>query len=240
MTDETPDWSRVDSFMAARRRAMLLHASWRPMLAGAAGAGAMILCAFAGAYLAGPTLKSKVYEIPVLDVTHQPVVVPEVTMKPVTVPDITVTTHPLDIPVPRVVPAPSDASAAPAPPQSPEAFTASPEYRSAELSATIAGSDGGNGFRFEDGRSFSPAHLVNGRIEEAKDVFDDISGLIGAPAYCAPLAGGLYACRAWRKGVGVVEIPIRARPATGGKPTRAPPAVVGGPKAIEAKQEQRQ
>ena len=42
MSEEIHDTSRLDAFMAARRRAMVLHAVWRPMLAGAAGAALVI------------------------------------------------------------------------------------------------------------------------------------------------------------------------------------------------------
>ena len=42
MTEEIHDHSRVDGFMAARRRAMVLHSLWRPLLAGAVGAALVI------------------------------------------------------------------------------------------------------------------------------------------------------------------------------------------------------
>jgi hypothetical protein len=112
---------------------------------------------------------------------------------------------PIDIPIPHVIPETSAAA-----PRSKEAFVASPEYRAAELSGRIAGSDGANGFLFEDGRRFTPARIgPNGRIETTDQVFDDVSGLIGAPAYCEPQPSGLFVCRAWREGYGVVDIPIR-------------------------------
>ena len=42
MTDEVHDTSRVDNFLAARNRAMVLHSVCRPLLAGAAGAALVI------------------------------------------------------------------------------------------------------------------------------------------------------------------------------------------------------
>ena len=42
MSEEIHDTSRLDAFMAARRRAMVLHAVWRPMPDGAAGAALVI------------------------------------------------------------------------------------------------------------------------------------------------------------------------------------------------------
>jgi hypothetical protein len=42
MTDERHDFSRVDSYLQSRRRVAFLHAVWRPMLAGGAGAAIII------------------------------------------------------------------------------------------------------------------------------------------------------------------------------------------------------
>ena len=41
MAEEIHDMSRVDCFMASRRRAMFFHSVWKPMLAGAVGAAIM-------------------------------------------------------------------------------------------------------------------------------------------------------------------------------------------------------
>jgi hypothetical protein len=207
MTDETPDWSRVDSFMAARRRAMILHASWRPLLAGAAGAGAMILCAFAGAYLAGPTLKSKIVEIPVLDVMHQPIIVPEVTMKPLTVPDITVTTHPIDIPIPRVVEAARPISRE-TPPTSPALaprnpterhFEAGRVWKGAIIRGRILREAPPNGFVLATDAGEAPFYPARAGSDGAPPEVDptkrdDITGLEGRLALCRETPSKTYLC----------------------------------------------
>jgi hypothetical protein len=100
------DLSRVDAYAAARRRALLLGASWRPMLAGAIGA-ALVIAAVA---IAQP--KFVVREIEVPRVTMKDIDVPKVTMRDVTadhvVPkDVEVQIDrvvPHDVPVDRVVP----------------------------------------------------------------------------------------------------------------------------------------
>jgi hypothetical protein len=220
MSDEIHDHSRVDAFMAARRRAMLMHAAWRPMAAGAAGAALVI----AAVYVTLPKFSFREVEIP--RVSYKDAEVPRIVPHDVTVDHVVPHDMPIDIPIPRAAAAP----------RSKEAFVASPEYRAAELSGRIAGSDGANGFLFEDGRRFTPARLgPDGKIETTDKVFDDVSGLIGAPAYCEPQPSGLFVCRAWREGSGVVDIPVRPviRPPRGGKPTRASSTVVTRP-AIEA------
>ena len=70
--DEIHDTSRVDAFMAARRRAMVLHAVWRPMLAGAAGAALVIAAVW----------------VTLPKVSYREIEVPKVTMRDVTVPNI--------------------------------------------------------------------------------------------------------------------------------------------------------
>jgi hypothetical protein len=121
--DQIEDTRRVDAYAAARRRTMLAREMWKPMAAGAAGAALVVLAAYAGAYMAIPTFKSKIVEIPVLDVTHTPVTVPDISMMPV------------DIPVPRVTAA--------LPPKTPERkFVERPDFRSAPYHGRIFGIDG--------------------------------------------------------------------------------------------------
>ena len=47
MSEEIHDMSRVDSFMASRRRAMFFHSVWKPMLAGAVGAAIIVATVWA-------------------------------------------------------------------------------------------------------------------------------------------------------------------------------------------------
>jgi hypothetical protein len=193
MSNDIHDYSRVDRYMAARRRTMLLHAAWRPALAGAAGAAVLVLAAFAGAYMAGPTLRTHVVEIPVLDVRHSEV----------TVPDVRVVPREVEIPVPRVVSRET--------PRSEQEFVESPAYRDAGVKGRFAGPDQ-NGFRLEGGETFYPSRFVNGAPELAADLMDDVAALSrGDPIYCAPIApAGLYQCQAWHAGrvVRIEAIPV--------------------------------
>jgi hypothetical protein len=147
------DLSRLDAFLASRRRATVLHALWRPVLAGAVAS----LAVSAAIAVVLPRFATREVVVDHV-VTHDVAVdVPRITLRDVPVDHVI--QHPVDIDVPRVVVAP---------PPTEDAFVASPEYRTAELSGRIAGPDP-NGFRFDDGRSFYPARIVAGRIENATE-----------------------------------------------------------------------
>jgi hypothetical protein len=198
------DTSRLDAFLKARQRAAMLHAAWRPILAGALASLAVSAAIFAVL----PRFSVRDVEVP--RVTFKDADIPHIVPKDVEVDHVIPKS--VEIEIPRLV-APRETPA----PTTPEAFAASPEYKSAEISGIIAGPYK-NGFRLENGGVFTPAHLINGHPEEVQDVYDDITGLIGQPAYCSPLPSGLYACRAWRPGTGVVNIPVRPigkQPSTG-------------------------
>jgi hypothetical protein len=153
--NEIHDTSRLDAYMRSRQRVALLHAVWRPMLAGAAGAALVI----AAVWVTLPKLSYREIEVP--RVSYKDAEVPRIVPHDVTVDHVIPHDVPIDIPIPRIVPETSAAA-----PRSKEAFVASPEYRAAELSGRIAGSDGANGFLFEDGRRFTPARLgPDGKIE---------------------------------------------------------------------------
>ena len=59
MSDEIHDFSRVDKFMAARRRSMLMHAAWRPMLAGAIGAAIMAATVIGSVWAVLPRISTR-------------------------------------------------------------------------------------------------------------------------------------------------------------------------------------
>jgi hypothetical protein len=84
MTEKIHDHSRVDAFMAARRRAMVLHALWRPLAAGAIGAALVIGAVW----------------VTLPKISYREVEVPRVTMRDVTVPNIV----PHDVQVDHLVP----------------------------------------------------------------------------------------------------------------------------------------
>jgi hypothetical protein len=184
--EEVHDTSRLDAFLASRRRATVLNAVWRPMLAGAVGASLVVACVY----------------VTLPKVSYREIEVPKVTMRDVVVPNIL----PHDVEVDRVVPhetiieIPKIVTTA-EPPQSPEAFIDSAPFRSATIKGRFAGPDR-NGFRLDNGQVFYPARSIGGRVELATDMLDDVSKLtIGDPIYCAPMAPeGLFECQAWHRG----------------------------------------
>ena len=182
---EIHDTSRVDAFMAARRRSMLMHAVWRPMLAGAVGAALVV----AAVYVTLPKLSIR--EVVVDHVTQRDVPVDHVVPKDVSVPNIVshdvsvpnIVTHdvqvdrvvPRDVPVdvPRIVSrdvqvdhiVPHDVEIAiprvvEAAPLTPEErnFVDRPEYQNAPYHGRIVISRGGGALSFADGKDFFPAH----------------------------------------------------------------------------------
>jgi hypothetical protein len=234
--DETPDWSRVDAYGAARRRANLALALWRPMLAGAAGAALVIACV----YVTLPKVSYREIRIPVLDVTHQPVVVPEVTMKPVTVPDITITTHSVDIAVPRLVSPPPETSAATAPRTPAERrFEDGKEWKDA--SVVVRGRllrEEGAGFVMDTAEgeaSFFPARIGPNGPEPDPGMKDLVAPYLGDLCACSQLPNKTFRCVVSHNGAEteIRQIP-RGRP--GGKPTRGPLVVGPRPKTIEVSQ----
>ena len=59
MTEEIHDMSRVDSFMASRRRAMFFHSVWKPMLAGAVGAAIMSAAVIGSVWVILPKISTR-------------------------------------------------------------------------------------------------------------------------------------------------------------------------------------
>jgi hypothetical protein len=159
--DTVHDWSRIDAHLAAQRKATVLHAIWRPMAAGAAGAALMMGCV----WLVLPKVSTR--EVIIDRIVQKDIEVPKVTMRDVTVPNIVphdtpvdhVIQHDVEIPVPRVV---ETAPPVPAPAPSPikeQDFIARPDYQAAEFKGRIIASVDGHALSFEGGKSFWPAHL---------------------------------------------------------------------------------
>lgn len=199
---EIHDHSRVDAFMAARRKAMVLHAVWRPMLAGAAGAALVI----AAVWVTLPKISTR------------EIVVPAVTFKDVTVPNIVardvqvdhVVPHDVEIDIPRIV------ATSPAP-RSPEErrFVATEGWQGAIVRGRILREDR-NGFVLltdEGEKPFYPAKIgADGKIEVDASVKDDVAPFIDNLGYCRPLPVGTYECRALHDGREVVipQVPVGA------------------------------
>jgi hypothetical protein len=199
MSDEIHDHSRVDAFMGARRRAMVLHAIWKPMLAGAAGAALVI----AAVWVTLPKISYREIEVP--KVAMRDVEVPKVTMRDVTVPNIVIK----DVTVDHVIPLSPLA-------HTPEerSFTSTDDWRAADVRGRIV-REIGNGFVLatEDHgeQEFDPAKIgSDGKAEPNLAVKDVVTGLIGDLAYCRPRPAGVFNCVALHDGreVAIAQAPV--------------------------------
>jgi hypothetical protein len=114
MTEEIHDHTRVDAFLAARRRAMVLHSLWRPLLAGAVGA-ALVIGAVA---IAQPRF------------TTREVIVDHVVQKDVAFNNLI--PHDIPIEIPRI----AAATPAPATPEE-RSFVATPGWKGAVVRGRI-------------------------------------------------------------------------------------------------------
>jgi hypothetical protein len=232
MDDNSPfhDFSRLDDWLRARReaeamrqRAVLSLARGemargfaRPLLLGACGAAIVVLAA----YVAVPTFRPKVVEIPVLDLTHAPVTVPDITMKPV------------EIPVPR---AETPAIA----PRTPEErrFEDGKGWQDSIVRGRILRQDG-RGFVLatEDGETaFYPAKIgPGGRPVANLAVRSVVAPYLGDLCFCSRLPIGTFHCFALHAGVQTVipQIPI-AGP-TSGKPAFASSSLLIRLESVEA------
>lgn len=197
MTEEIHDHSRVDAFMAARRRAMILHSAWRPMLAGATGAALVI----GAVYVTLPRFSTR------------EVIVDHVVQKDVTVDHVV--PHDVEIDIPRIV----AATPAPSTPEE-KAFVGTEGWRDAIIRGRILRPDH-NGFVLmtdEGEQSFYPARTgANGKIELDPSVEDDVTSYLNDLGYCRKLPVGTYQCMALHDGR---EAPIQQTPITRqGRPT---------------------
>jgi hypothetical protein len=234
---EVHDFSRVDAFMRARRRSMLMHAAWRPMLAGAAGAALVMGCVWivlpkvSYREVIVPAITMRDVEVP--KVTTHPIdiptpnivardvqidiPVPSVTTHPIDIPVPSVTTHPVDIPIPSITTHPVEieiphiVEAAPLTPAE-HSFIDRPEYQDAPYHGRIVASRGGGALSFADGKDFFPAHWDP---VAAKAVFDpgqafSSDEFVGEFGMCRqpPDSGGLWSCVALHNGR---ETPITHR-----------------------------
>lgn len=181
MTDEVHDTSRVDNFLAARNRAMVLHSVWRPMLAGGAGA-AIIIAAVA---IAQPRF------------TTREVIVDHVVPHDVTVDHVI--PHDVEIAIPRIVTAPPPSPLARTPDE--KRFTTDPSgWGSAVVKGRILRQNG-LGFTMltetEGEKSFFPAKIgPDGKSEFNSSMKDNVSSVIGLLAFCRQMPNQIYQCTA--------------------------------------------
>jgi hypothetical protein len=213
MTEEIHDTSRVDKFLAARNRAMVLHSLWRPMLAGALGAALVI----GAVYVALPKFSAR--EVVVDHVVQKDVSVDHVVSRDVTVDHVVPHEVPLDIP--RIV-APHDAAPSPlARSPAERSFTLTPGWQNSDIRGRVLRPNG-TGFVLqtnEGEKNFYPAMVeADGSVVLDTDMRDDVSGVLGDLAFCRPQPSGVYFCVALHKGREVVikQVPIVDLP---GRPT---------------------
>jgi hypothetical protein len=237
---EVHDMSRLDKFLTAHRRATLMHAVWKPALAGAAGAALVIGCV----WVVLPKISVRDYEVPRISysdttvprVAMQDTVVPNIVSRdvetdhvvvkdvPVDVPKITITPHDVPVPnivlvpheveidVPRVVTAPT-ATPAPRSPQE-EGFERSEGWREAVVRGRILREDR-NGFVLATGegeQSFYPVKVRGGKALPDLSVKDVVEPYLDDLCFCRSLSTGVYECTALHAGreVAISQVPIGA------------------------------
>jgi hypothetical protein len=232
MTDDIHDTSRIDSFMASRRRAMFLHAVWRPMLAGAAGAAIIVATVWA----ASPRFHYNDVEIPRVIVHDLDITVDHVVPRDVPIDHVVPHDVPVDHYVPRDMQMPGPQASAstklqvadlPKPtakanmgPQSPYAaetpeenkFVDQPEYKDARYHGRIVKSIDGNALSFADGKNFLPYHWDEAAqmAMPTPDLAFDSEELVGDLAMCTKGEHDLMFCRAMHGGQ---EVSVHGKPA---------------------------
>jgi hypothetical protein len=165
MSEEIHDTSRVDEFMAARRRAMVLHAVWRPMLAGAAGAALVIAAVW----------------VTLPKVSYREIEVPKVTMRDVTVPNIVTR----DVQVDHVVPHETVIEIPKIVTKAEHDFISRPEFETAQFKGRLVADPEGR-IQFDSGDVFVPVKydVANGRLTQDFDAMYATEPYWGDWAFC--------------------------------------------------------
>jgi hypothetical protein len=195
MTDEIHDFSRLDRWQAAKRRAMVAHEIWKPMAAGAAGAAVVV----AAVYVTLPRFSTR------------EVIVDHIVQKDVSVDHVVPRDVLINNPVPHDVPfdVPRAVSAAPASPQE-RSFVASEGWKDSVIRGRILREEGRGFVMLTDQgeRRFSPATIgSDGRVKPSLTMRDDVSNAIGLLAHCGKLPSGVYDCVAMGSDGREFEIP---------------------------------
>jgi hypothetical protein len=184
--DPVIDRSRVDSYLRSRHRVEVLNSAWKPALAGAAGAPAIIGAVVVGVWVVGLRFTYQTVVVP--QVNYSPVEVPRVTMgDPVVVPNII--TKNVEIPVPRVVyVSPTE-----------KAFIDSPAFANAEIKGRIIASPDGISLAFDTGKSWAPTDPNRAA---------DSAAYVGLRGYCSPITGtDHFHCYALLRDGTVISVP---------------------------------
>ena len=192
--DEIHDTSRVDAFMAARRRAMVLHAVWRPMLAGAAGAALVIAAVW----------------VTLPKVSYREIEVPKVTMRDVTVPNIVTR----DVQVDHVVPHETVIEIPKIVTKAEHEFISRPEFLTAQFKGRLVADPEGR-IRFDSGDVFVPVKydVASGRLTQDFDAMYVTEPYWGDWAFCnsIPASDHQFKCLAIDHDV-VVDLATTHRP----------------------------
>ena len=140
--DPVIDRSRVDSYLRSRHRVEVLNSAWKPALAGAAGATAIIGAVVVGVWVAGPRFAYR--EIVVPKVVMQDIEVPHIVMRDAVVPNIV--TRDVLIDIPRII------SVTP----TEKRFIDSPAFAAAPMHGRIVSSRSERALSFDDGTDYTP------------------------------------------------------------------------------------
>jgi hypothetical protein len=191
--------SRVDSFIASRRRAMIFHSVWKPMLAGAVGAAIMAATVIGSVWVILP--KISVHDVVVDHVVPKdvPFDLPVPQTKPFDnyVPQAKL----FDVPKPTpqtTLPPPKTAESAPPATPAEKKFVSRPEYESAEFKGRLVYDKDGY-IRFDNGRFFvPPSHDKNEMAVEDDystpdpDLMYDTARFWGDLAFCNKIPAKKY------------------------------------------------
>jgi hypothetical protein len=241
VTEEIHDMSRVDSFMASRRRAMFFHSVWKPMLAGAVGAAIMSAAVIGSVWVILPKISTR------------DIVVDHVIQKDVPFDNHVPQPKPFDLPVPQPkpfdlpVPAPKPVADA-KPVNGPEApyaaktpdetkFVDRPDYKDAAYRGRIVKSRDGRALSFEDGKSFVPLNVApDGSVTDDMTRVMVTDQFVGDLGMCTPRTDNarLWNCVAFHNGQ-VVSITSQPKSANADlTPPTQPSTDSGGPTVAAA------
>ena len=181
---EIVDRSRVDAYATTRRRAMLLHSVWRPLLAGAVGA-ALVMGAV---WIVLP--KVTYTEITVPRIAYTDATVPNIVPHDVTVDHIV--PHEVPIEIPRIVTVtPTE-----------QRFLESPAFADAPMHGRIVPSRSERALSFDDGTDYTPT---------LPGMAADAAPLLGLWGYCSATdaAKTIFHCFALLRDGTVISVPQR-------------------------------
>jgi hypothetical protein len=207
--DPVIDTSRVDNYLRSRHRVEVLNSAWKPALAGAAGAMAIIGAVVVGVWIATPRFTVREVEVDHI-VRH----------------DVPFDNHipqdkPFDNYIPRTVAPPPIAVNPPTPrsdaPRSPseQKFTDTPEWKGAIYRGRIIRSVDAKVLSFAEGTNLRPAHWDAKTSQSVYDIDEafDTDALIGLLAACVLDEHELWHCNAMQRDGQEITIQLKRKTA---------------------------